>query len=110
MATQLKVIHEDKAKEGKSSAKTQEAIDDLPYLLSFNQSITFAMARTVQDLCDFVFVDMTNITLARRDSYLDHLKSVMKRDTLAAIRNSPLHMFYLFSDSVINEAKEESGH
>ena len=39
--------------------------------MTFNQSITQAMARTMQDLSDFVFINMANITLLRCDSYLD---------------------------------------
>ena len=39
------------------------------------------MGRTMQKLPDFlsVFISIANITHARRDSYPDHLKSVIKR-------------------------------
>ena len=73
MATQLRVIQEDKAK-GKSATKTQEAIDELAYLMTFNQSITHAMARAKNDLSDSVFINMANITLLRCDGYLDFVR------------------------------------
>ena len=43
--------------------------------MDYNQSIVFALAMAMHDLSDFMFVNMTNITLATCDSYLDHLKS-----------------------------------
>ena len=58
--------------------------------MNFNQSITRAMAKTMQDLLDFVFVIMVNITHAKCDSYLDHLKSEIKHDILAALRTAPI--------------------
>ena len=50
--------------------------------MNLNQSITLAMARTMQGLSDFVFVNMAKITLSTCDTYLDHLKSGIKHDTL----------------------------
>ena len=73
-ATQLKIIQDDKAK-GKLATKTQVAADELAYLMTFNQSITHALARTMQDLSNLVFVNMTNITQVRCDSHLDCLKA-----------------------------------
>ena len=40
---------------------------------------------------DFTFVSMTNVTLCRRDSYLAHVKSGLKQDTLAALHQAPLN-------------------
>ena len=60
MATQLHGIQNEKAK-GKFSPKAQEAADELAYLVNFNQSITHAMARTMQDLSDFLFIGMKSI-------------------------------------------------
>ena len=51
MVTQLKILHNDKGK-GKSSSKTQEAVDEPDYLVTFTKSITQAMARTMQDSSD----------------------------------------------------------
>ena len=47
MSTQLKHLHLDKGK-GKSSERTQQAVDELEYLVTFNRSISQAMARTMQ--------------------------------------------------------------
>ena len=51
MATQLKIIHDDKAK-GKSSGKVKHATEELSYLMNFNQSICVTMASTMQVLSD----------------------------------------------------------
>ena len=45
MNSHLKVIQAEKGK-GKSAIKTQEAADELAYLIQFNQSCTQAVART----------------------------------------------------------------
>ena len=47
MVTQLKTLHSDK---GKASGRSQHDVDGLEYLVTFNRSITQAMARTMQDL------------------------------------------------------------
>ena len=65
------------------------------------------MARTMQDLSEFVFVTMANFTLATHDSYLDHLKSGIKHDILAMLRHAPLHLAPLFPDSAIHKAEDE---
>ena len=66
MSTQLKMLHLDK--KGKSSERTKQAVDELDYLVTFNRSISQAMARTMQDLSESVFIHMANFTLVRRDS------------------------------------------
>ena len=58
-------------------------------------------------LTDFVFVNMANVTLLRRDSYLAYLKAGIKADTLAALRTAPLHLPTLFPNSVIKQAEED---
>ena len=80
MATHLKVIQGITSK-GKSSPKLTQASDELDFLVTFNRSITQAMARTMQDLSDGVFVNVANLTLARRDSYLEFIRSGVKQDT-----------------------------
>ena len=70
MINQLKIIQGVTAK-GKSSTKLHQATDELDFLVTFNKSITQAMARTIQDLSDGVFISVANLTLARQDSYLD---------------------------------------
>ena len=46
MSTQLKSLHMEKSK-GKSSERMQQAVDELEYLVTFNQSIFQAMAKTM---------------------------------------------------------------
>ena len=70
MSSKLKIIQGVTSK-GKSSSKLRQATEELDFLITFNRSITQAMARTMQDLSDGVFINVANLTLARRDSYLD---------------------------------------
>ena len=70
MVTQLKSLRSDSSK-GKSAERTQQAVDELEYLVTFNRSISQAMQRTMQDLSEGVFISMANLTLARRDRYLE---------------------------------------
>ena len=55
----------------------------------------------MEHLIEFVFVSMANLTLARRDSYLSHVKSGNKPDTLAALRTAPLQLATLFPEEDI---------
>ena len=105
MATQLKILRLDS--KGKSSEKMKQAVNELEYLTTFNRSISQAMARTMQDLSEGVFINMANFTLARRDSYLDYLHSRVKQDTVNALRTSPVHLNALFPDQIIAKAEEE---
>ena len=74
--------------------------------MNLNQSIAFAMAKTMQHLSDFVFVTLANITLARRDAYLHHQRSGIKQDTLESLSNAPLlHLALLFPHAVLRKAK-----
>ena len=105
LSDQLKTLHLDK--KGKSSERTKQAIDELNYLVTFNRSISQAMARTMQDLSDGTFISMANFTLVCRDSYLEHLHAGVKQDTLNALRTSPVHLNSLFPDQLITKAEEE---
>ena len=109
MASQLKVLQNDKGKR-KASGKSHQAVEELDFLITFNKSITQAMARTMQDLSEGVFINVANLTLTRRDSYLDYLKAGIKQDTLNALRSAPLHMSALFPDHLISKAEEEIRH
>ena len=100
MNTQLKTLSLDS--KGKSSEKMRQAVSELEYLTTFNRSISQAMARTMQDLSEAVF-----ITLARRDSYLDYLHAGVKQDTVNTLRTSPVHLNALFPDQLIAKAEEE---
>ena len=105
MDTQLKTLRLDS--KGKSSEKMKQAVNELGYLTTFNRSISQAMARTMQDLSEGVFINMANLTLARRDSYLDYLHSGVKQDTVNTLRTSPVHVNALFPDQLIAKAEEE---
>ena len=83
MSTHLKVIQGDTAK-GKSAYKNQEAAEEQGYLMTFMRSITQAMVRNMQDLSEGIFINMANLTLTHRGSYMDHLK----QETLFILRNS----------------------
>ena len=91
MSTHLRSLHVDKGK-GKSSERMQQAVDELEYLVTFNRSISQAMARTMQDLSQGVFISVANFTLEHRDSYLEYLHTGVKQDTLAALRTAPIYI------------------
>ena len=95
MQSQLKAIRV--KHKGKSSLKLSTATEELQFLMDFNSSICQAMAKSMEHLTDFVFVNMANVTLLRRDSYLAYLKAGIKADTLAALRTAPLHISTLFT-------------
>ena len=96
---------------GKSSSKSTDAADGLDYLITCNRSINQAMARSMQDLFEGVFINMANLTLTCRHSYMDYHKACIKQYTLTALRNSPLHMMsFLFLDHLLTKAEEELSH
>ena len=105
MATQLKTLRLDS--KGKSSEKMKQAVNELEYLITFNWSISQAMARTMQDFSEGVLINMANFTLARRDSYLDYLHAGVKQDTVNDLRTSPVHLNALFPDQLITKTEEE---
>ena len=109
MASQLKIIQSISAK-GKSATKVSQAADELDFLVTFNRSITQAMARTMQYLSEGVFINVANLTLPRRDSYLEYIKAGIKQDTLMSLRTAPLHLSALFPDYIIAKAEEEIRH
>ena len=76
----------------------QKATEELDYLVRFNWSITQAMARTMQDLSEGAFINIVNLTLSPRDSYLEFIKASIKQDTSTSLRTAPLHMSALFPE------------
>ena len=106
MVTHLKTLHVDKTK-GKAAERTQQAVEELEYLVAFNRSISQAMQRTMQDLSKGVFISMANLTLAHRDSYLEFIRGGVKPDTLTASRTAPVHLHSLFPDSLLVKAEDE---
>ena len=102
---QLKTIRMDLSK-GKSSTKVSTSADELQFLIALTTSFTHTMAKTMEHISD-VFVSVANITLARRDSYLSHLKSGIKPDTLSSLRTVPLQMATLFPDDLLKQAEQD---
>ena len=79
----------------------------MAYLINFNQSISQVISSSMQDVSEFVFINMANVTLLRHDSYLDLLKPRVKFDTVAALRTSPLCMTSRFPGSIIPCTEKE---
>ena len=77
-----------------------KATDEFHYLMDFNARM--AMAKTMDQPCEFVFVSMVNLTLARRGYYLSRLKTGIKPNTLAALRTHPLQLARQFSQIVLS--------
>ena len=95
---------------GKGSVKVPSAMEQLQFLMDFNASITPAAAKTMEHISEFLFISMGNLTLARRDAYLNHIKGGVKPDTVAALGTAPLHIPTLFPDNIIKQAEEEIAH
>ena len=108
LVTHLKTLRVEKAK-GKAAERTQQAVE-LEDLVTFNRSISQAMQRTMQDLSEGVFISMANLTLARRDSYLEFIRGGVKPDTLTALCTALAHLYSLFPDSLLVKAEEEISH
>ena len=89
---------------GKAASRVSSATNELEFLLDFNSSV---MAKAKEHLTDFVFVNMANTALLRRDSYLSYLKAGVKADTLNALRPAPLELDTLFPDAIIKQAEED---
>ena len=105
MQSQLKAVRVES--KGKTPAKVATAVDELQFLLDFNSSVRQAMAKSMEHLTEFVFVNMANATLLRWDSYLSYLKAGVKADTLNALRTAPLQLDTLFPDSTVKRAEED---
>ena len=105
MQTQLRAIRTDS--KGKASSKVSAATEELQFLLDFNASVCHAMAKSMEHLTDFVFVNLAKTTLLRRDSYISYLKAGVKADTLNALRSAPLQLDTLFPDNVIKQAEDD---
>ena len=65
------------------------------------------MAKTMEHLSEFVFINVAKMTLARRDA---HLKAGIKHDTLSALRKAHIHLDKLFSDQILTKAEEDIAH
>ena len=102
----VKALRVDSTK-GKSAERTQQAVEELEYLVAFNRSISQAMQRAMQDLSEGDFISMANLTLACRDSYLEFMSGGVKPDTLTALCTSQVHLHSLFPDSLLVKAEDE---
>ena len=109
MGTLLKVIQSVTSKD-KSLNKLHQTADELDYLITLNQSVTQAIAHTMQDLSGGVFINMANLTLSRRDSCLEYLNAGIKQDILMSLRTAPIHMCVILPEDVISKAEEEIRH
>ena len=78
--------------------------------MAFHQNVSVAMGTALQHLADSIFVNMANLTLLRRDSYLEHIKQGIKPDTLNQLRTPPLFSCGLFPDAVIRTAEQDIAH
>ena len=108
MQTQIRTLQAEQTK-GKLAGKVGAATEELQYLMNFSTSITQCVAKAMEHLSYFTFVSMANLTLSRRDSYLAHVKSGLKQDTLAALRQAPLDLPTLFLDTFLKRAEEDIG-
>ena len=106
MTSQLKIVQSEHSKV-KSADKVGGATEELQYLMSFNSSIAQCMAKTMEHLSDFAFVSMYNFSLACRDSYMAHMKSGIKQDTLTSLRQAPMDLPTLFPDSLMKKAEDD---
>ena len=59
---------------GKAPKEVSAALSDLKDLMAFHQNVSVAMGTALQHLADSIFVSMANLTLLRRDSYMEHVK------------------------------------
>ena len=73
MVTHLKTLRVDKTK-GKAAERTQQAVEELEYLVTFNRSISQAMQRTMQDLSEGVLsawpISLWHVETAIYSSYV----------------------------------------
>ena len=64
------------------------------------------MVKTMEHLSEFVFINMANMTLIRKDTSLAHVKAGIKHDTLSSLRQAPIHLDKLFLDQILKKAEE----
>ena len=106
LSNHLRVLQDDRAVDN-LAPETQNSLSEIGFLVDFNNRISRAMARSMQDISDFVFNMWANIVLVRRDSFLDLLRSGVKQDTYNALRTGPIHLPTLFLDETLGKAESE---
>ena len=92
---------------GKSQKDVADALNDLRDLIAFHQKVSIAMGTSLQHLADSLFVQMANLILLKRDSYLDFVKPGVKQDTINSLRNAPMFGYALFPDAAIMTAEQD---
>ena len=106
MTGHVNMLHS-RINKGKAPKEVSAALSDLKDLTAFHQNVSVAMGTALQHLADSLFVQMSNLILLRRDSYLDHVKNGIKPDTYNQLRNAPLFGRGLFPDAVIRTAEQD---
>ena len=61
----------------------------------------------MEQVSDFVFITMANVTLARREVTWFMLNLAIKPETLSPLGQAPLHMAIPFPDSSLKKAEED---
>ena len=87
-----------------------KTVEDVATLAQFARKVSTAISRTVRDISEGVFNNFVNVTLQRRDSYLEHLRPGIKPDTALKLRTAPFYRDLLFPDSLLNKAESEIQH
>ena len=106
MTGHVNMLHS-RLNKGKAPKEVSAALSDLKDLTAFHQNVSVAMGTALQHPADSLFVQMSNLILLRRDSYLDHVKNGIKPDTYNQLRNAPLFGHGLFPDAVIRTAEQD---
>ena len=96
-----------KISKGKAPKEVSEALCDIKDYVAFHQNVSVAMGTALQHLADSLFASLANLVLLRRDSYLDHVKSGIKRDTWNMLRNAHMFGHGLFPDAVLATAEQD---
>ena len=106
MTGHVNMLHS-RLNKGKAPKEVSAALSDLKDLTAFHLNVSVAIGTALQHLADSLFVQMSNLILLRRDSYLDHVKNGIKPDTYNQLRNAPLFGYGLFPDAAIRTAEQD---
>ena len=94
---------------GNAPKEVSEALKDITAYMAFHQNVSVAMRTPLQHLADSLFVNLANLVLIHRDSYLEHVKPGIKPDTWNLLRNAPIFGYGLFPDSVLCTTEQDIG-
>ena len=82
------------------------ALMELHFILNFNQAVTANLAMSVGALTDLAFIDLANVTLLCRDTYLEHVKRGIKVNTFRDLKRL-LFRVTIFPGPLVRRAEEE---